>query len=91
MTPTKSEQEKITMDRSRKTSSASRSSSRQSRAKKPATKHSLSQASSAHERHQMIAEAAYYRAECRGLAGGDPVADWLAAEAELNDRLTTTR
>ena len=91
MTPAKSEQEEITMGKSRKTSSASRSSSRRSRAKKPATKHPRSQVSSADERHQMIAEAAYYRAERRGFAGGDLVVDWLAAEAELNERLTTTR
>ena len=31
---------------------------------------------------QMIQEAAYFRAERRGFVGGDPVADWLAAEAE---------
>jgi chromosome segregation ATPase len=35
------------------------------------------------QRHFMIAEAAYYRAECRGYQGGDPVADWLEAEAEI--------
>jgi hypothetical protein len=35
------------------------------------------------EKHRMIAEAAYYRAEKRGFAGGDPVEDWLAAEAEV--------
>jgi len=34
----------------------------------------------------MIQEAAYYRAERRGFTGGDPVADWLKAEAEI-DRL----
>lgn len=33
---------------------------------------------------QMIEEAAYYRAEKRGFRGGDPVADWLAAEAEID-------
>jgi ElaB/YqjD/DUF883 family membrane-anchored ribosome-binding protein len=34
-------------------------------------------------RYCMIAEAAYYRAELRGFDGGDPVADWLEAEAEI--------
>lgn len=34
--------------------------------------------------HDQIAEAAYYHAEHRGFNGGDPVADWLAAEAEIN-------
>jgi Protein of unknown function (DUF2934) len=31
----------------------------------------------------MIAEAAYYRAQERGFIGGDPLADWLAAETEI--------
>ncbi len=30
-----------------------------------------------------IAEAAYYRAERRGFAGGSEVEDWLAAEEEI--------
>jgi hypothetical protein len=36
---------------------------------------------------QMIEEAAYYRAEKRGFRAGDPVADWLAAEAEIDELL----
>jgi Protein of unknown function (DUF2934) len=36
------------------------------------------------ERNQMIATAAYYRAERRGFTGGNPVGDWLAAEAEID-------
>jgi len=36
------------------------------------------------ERWRRIAEAAYLRAEQRGFQGGDPVADWLAAEAEVD-------
>jgi len=35
-------------------------------------------------RREWIAEAAYYRAEPRGFRGGDPAADWLAAEAEID-------
>jgi hypothetical protein len=31
----------------------------------------------------MVAVAAYFRAECRGFDGGDPVTDWLEAEAAL--------
>lgn len=38
-------------------------------------------------RRHMIADAAYYRAERRGFAGGDPVADWLEAEAEIDASL----
>jgi len=36
------------------------------------------------ERRRLIAEAAYFRAAQRGFEGGDPVADWLAAEIEIN-------
>jgi hypothetical protein len=39
------------------------------------------------ERHRMIAEAAYYRAERRGFNGGDAVRDWCEAEAEVDARL----
>jgi hypothetical protein len=32
----------------------------------------------------MVARAAYFRAEQRGFAPGEEVADWLAAEAEVD-------
>ena len=32
----------------------------------------------------MIAEAAYFRAEKRGFAEGDPMQDWLEAEREID-------
>jgi hypothetical protein len=35
-------------------------------------------------RVEMISIAAYYRAAQRGFSGGDPMADWLAAEAEID-------
>jgi DNA repair exonuclease SbcCD ATPase subunit len=35
----------------------------------------------------MIEEAAYYRAERRSFSAGDPVADWLEAEAEIDRML----
>ena len=35
------------------------------------------------ERAQLIAEAAYYRAERRNFAPGCELADWLDAEAEI--------
>lgn len=41
-------------------------------------------AATAEERHRMIAEAAYFRAEARGFRGGDPLEDWLLAEAEID-------
>ncbi len=41
---------------------------------------------SAAERHRRIADAAYRRAERAGF-GGNPVADWLAAEREVDAML----
>ena len=38
-------------------------------------------------RRQMIAVAAYFRAEQRGFRSGDELADWLEAEAEIERRL----
>ncbi|HEY5656204.1 MAG TPA: DUF2934 domain-containing protein, partial [Myxococcota bacterium] len=38
-------------------------------------------------RRQMIAEAAYLRAERRGFGSGDPKDDWLAAEREVDSLL----
>ncbi len=45
---------------------------------------------SAEERRRLIAEAAYLRAEQRGFIGGDPVQDWMEAEADLDSRLRGT-
>ena len=36
------------------------------------------------ERRRMIAEAAYFRAQRRGFAGGNQVRDWIEAEAEID-------
>lgn len=47
----------------------------------------MSQKISAGQRQQMIAEAAYFRAERRGFSGGDAVRDWCEAEAEVDARL----
>lgn len=41
----------------------------------------------AEERYRMIAQAAYYRAQQRGFVGGDPLADWLSAEVEIDREL----
>ena len=45
---------------------------------------------SAGSRHEMIAKAAYYRAEKRSFQGGDPVADWLFCEKQIDARLSKT-
>jgi chromosome segregation ATPase len=44
-----------------------------------------------HDRQALIARAAYLRAEKRGFQGGDPVEDWLAAEAEIDTQLRAER
>ena len=41
------------------------------------------------QRLGMIAETAYFKAEKRGFSGGDPVADWLAAESEVDALLSS--
>ena len=41
-------------------------------------------------RHKMVADAAYYIAERRGFQDGDPIGDWIAAEAEIDELLTDT-
>ncbi len=38
-------------------------------------------------RHELIAEMAYYRAERRGFAAGDPDEDWREAEREVEELL----
>lgn len=43
---------------------------------------------SAEQRHALIAERAYLRAELRGFAEGDPVADWLESEKEVDALLS---
>jgi hypothetical protein len=44
---------------------------------------------SADQRRAMIAEGAYLRAAGRGFTGGDPLADWLASEREVDALLSS--
>ncbi len=44
-------------------------------------------AGSNQERYEMIAEAAYFRAAERSFCPGHELEDWLAAEAEVEQRL----
>ena len=39
------------------------------------------------ERHRRVEMAAYLRAAAREFRGGDPMQDWIEAEAELNEHL----
>jgi Protein of unknown function (DUF2934) len=43
------------------------------------------------DREQMVAVAAYFHAEHRGFDGGDPLADWLAAETEIDAMLNNSQ
>jgi hypothetical protein len=43
---------------------------------------------SAEQRHAMIAESAYRRAELRGFQGGDAMQDWLDGEKEVDALLS---
>lgn len=43
------------------------------------------------EKHQLIAEAAYYRAERRNFTPGCELADWLDAEAEIETMIFHAR
>lgn len=52
---------------------------------------SNSQGDGLKDRHQLINEAAYFRAEKRSFVGGDPVEDWLAAEIEINASLNLSK
>lgn len=56
------------------------------------TSHGLSVAAITNEeRHRMIAEAAYFRAQRRGFQYGDALDDWIAAEREVDAVLLTAR
>jgi hypothetical protein len=46
---------------------------------------------SATELYEMIAEAAYYRAQKRGFTPGAEADDWLQAEAEVLERVRKSR
>lgn len=41
------------------------------------------------DRQQLIATAAYFKAEARGFQGDDNLSDWLAAEAEIDSQYFT--
>ena len=55
---------------------------------KGAPKHSRKISIAPGQRNAMIAETAYYRAEQRGFADGDPVVDWLWADYFIPQQIT---
>ena len=46
---------------------------------------------SAEQRQEMVREAAYFRAQARGFASGHEEADWLDAEADVQELLASGR
>jgi hypothetical protein len=42
---------------------------------------------SADDRQRRVAETAYFRAQQRNFSNGDPVADWLAAERQIDSEM----
>jgi len=69
---------------------AKRSRSSAGAAKSPTTPRSsaITPSVSAEQRHAMIAESAYRRAESRGFQGGDAMQDWLEGEKEVDALLS---
>jgi len=71
-----------------RTTKAASPTSRSRAAKMPAAEMAAALSVSAEQRRAMIAEAAYLKAAERGFSGGDPVADWLDSEREVDALLT---
>ena len=76
----------LTLKTPRNTTGRDRTEHRITRKKKQ-QRSGVSSATFATERHRMIAEAAYYRAEERGFQAGLEMLDWLAAEKNIDGRL----
>ena len=57
------------------------------KARKTITRKPARPATGSSEWQQMVATAAYLRAEARGFVGGSPEQDWFEAEAELRSAL----
>ena len=82
-------EEKATQVTAKRAASPVASSEAPPKAKKAgsSTTRASAQPVTAEERWNMIATAAYYRAEKRGFLGGHPAEDWAAAEAEVDAQL----
>jgi hypothetical protein len=84
-TQTKS-RSKITEDASRVAQIGTKKSARKSaaRGRRRAAKKTVKAIISGMQRHQLISEAAYFKAEQRGFEGDDAIRDWLEAEAYID-------
>ena len=61
------------------------------RRKRPASATPTTVVPDPEQRHQMIREAAYHRAQKRGFQGAGELEDWLQAEREVDAMLLQTR
>jgi hypothetical protein len=83
--------------RSTETRAARGSNSKKAKARSPRStagstgRRGAAKTPSPEERHRLIAEEAYLRAERRGFDGGSPEQDWLEAEAAVDARLASPR
>jgi hypothetical protein len=73
-----------TKSRTRRSRSASDTSSAEQRTDLSARQRRSGMPLTPEERHRLISEAAYQRAEQRGFSDGDPLMDWLEAEREVD-------
>lgn len=71
--------------RSKKTTGTKKATAAKAAAKSAMSEHEPEQNVAAEERHRLIAETAYLIAERRGFQG-DPLENWLLAEAEVDAR-----
>jgi len=82
----------ITKKRSKKTLTESGKTAVKAAAKTPAKTASKAKKATSilftdEARREMIATAAYFRAQQRGFQGGSPVDDWLVAETEIDSQI----
>lgn len=72
---------------SKQTTTAKRTSSAKKATSGSARSSRSVKASPSIDRERMVSEAAYFLAEQRGFAGGDPLQDWLQAEQQVDATL----
>ncbi len=78
----------MTPSSARKRSRSSAASAGDTKRPTPKSSAAVTRSVSADQRHAMISESAYRRAEARGFEGGDPVRDWLDGEKEVDALLS---
>jgi hypothetical protein len=85
--PAATKKKKTVRETAGKAATSKPAAAKKTSAKRASTTKAQVVAVSAAERHGLIAETAYLKAERRGFRGGDPVQDWLEAEKEVDASL----